>query len=170
VPEIIVGDNTIVRGRINADKGEFQLGFNSPAIEAFKNKFSNILIDVNNKNPLYNAYVQIDSMRVKNYKITDFSVINVTQNDTLYLRSEFKGGKESKDFYNLNLYHTINEQNLSVVGLKKSEVNFKDYLWYLNEDDSRDNKVVFNKKLTDFEIDKISLSHNDQKMELSGIL
>jgi len=170
VPEIIVGDNTVVRGRINADKGEFQLGFNSPAIEAFKNKFSNILIDVNNKNPLYNAYVQIDSMRVKNYKITDFSVINVTQNDTLYLRSEFKGGKESKDFYNLNLYHTINEQNLSVVGLKKSEVNFKDYLWYLNEDDSRDNKVVFNKKLTDFEIDKISLSHNDQKMELSGIL
>jgi hypothetical protein len=170
VPEVKVGDSTVVRGRINADRGEFQLAFSSPHVEAFKNYFNNIKIDVNTNNPLYNAYVQIDSMRVKNYKVSDFSLINVTQNDTLYLRSEFKGGKAAKDYFNLNLYHTIGKDNKSVVGFKKSEVNFKDYLWYLNENDTRDNKIVFNKKLTDFTIDKLSLSHNDQKVELSGIL
>lgn len=170
LPEVAVGQNTSFRGRINADKGDFVFAFNSPDITAYGNKFNNIKIDINNKNPLYNAYVQMDSVSMKNYKISDFSLINVTQNDTLYLRSEFKGGREAKDFFNLNLYHTIGKDNKSVVGLKRSEINFKDYLWYLNENDTRDNKIVFNKKLTDFSIDRISLSHNDQKMELSGML
>src|SRR5690606_23332957 len=75
-----------------------------------------------------------------------------------------------QDFFNLNLYHTIDEENRSVVGLKKSEVNFKEYMWYLNEDDKRDNKLVFNKKLTDFSIDKIALSHKNQKVELAGVI
>ncbi|RZM20715.1 MAG: translocation/assembly module TamB, partial [Pedobacter sp.] len=170
MPRIIIGDSTTVRGRINADKGDFRVAFSSPNITAFDNYFSNIEIDVNNKNPLYNAYVSMDSVRTKNYKISDFSLINVTQNDTLYMRSEFKGGNQAQDYFNLNLYHTIDKDNKSVVGLKKSEINFKNYLWYLNENDTRDNKVVFNKKLTDFSIEKISLSHNDQKMELMGVL
>ncbi|WP_243389604.1 translocation/assembly module TamB domain-containing protein [Flavobacterium cyanobacteriorum] len=170
MPEIKISDSTSLKGRINADKGEFQLAFGSPHVEAFKNYFDNIRIDVNNRNPLYNAYVQMDSARVKDYSISGFSLINVTQNDTLYLRSEFKGGKQAKDFFNLNLYHTIDKDNKSIVGFKKSEVNFKNYLWYLNEGDAHDNKIIFNKKLTDFTIDGISLSHNGQEVELSGIL
>lgn len=170
LPGLSIGEDTQVRGRINADEGDFRLSFDSPEIQAFGNSFSNISLDVDNKNPLYNTYIQVDSMRVKKYKVSDFSLINITQNDTLYVRTEFKGGSKDQDFFNLNLYHTIDEENKSVVGLKKSEINFKDYLWYLNENDSRDNKIVFNKKLTDFTIDKISLSHNDQKVELEGVL
>lgn len=170
LPDVIVGTNTRLSGRINADKGEFVLAFDSPNITAYDNVFSNISIDVNNKNPLYNAYIAMDSMRMKNYKISDFSLINVTQNDTLYLRSEFKGGNQGKDFYNLDLYHTIDEDNNSVVGFKKSEVNFKDYMWYINENNTADNKIIFNKKLTDFSVDKLTLSHNDQMVELMGVL
>lgn len=169
-PDVVVGANTTLRGHINADRGEFNLSFHSPNIAVLNNYFNGISVTVNNKNPLYNAYVSMDSIRVKNYKISDFNLVNVTQNDTLYLRSEFKGGREGKDFYNLNLYHTIGKDNKSVVGLKKSEVNFKNYLWYLNENDTGDNKIVFNKKLTDFVIDRIALSHNGQKVELSGAL
>ncbi|GAW88364.1 hypothetical protein FPS14_contig00004-0028 [Flavobacterium psychrophilum] len=99
-----------------------------------------------------------------------FSLINVTANDTLFFRTEFKGGKKADDFYNLNLYHTINKDKNSVVGIKKSEINFKNYLWFINEDESKDNKIIFNKKLTDFSIEKISMSHKNQAMELMGIL
>src|SRR5690606_12646200 len=43
--------------------------------------------------------------------------------------------------------------------------------WFLNEnDDLQGNKIIFNKKLTDFAISKISLSHNQQKVELDGVL
>lgn len=169
-PNIVLGENTVLKGRINADEGNFKMNFSSPNVVAYQNTFDNIRIDVDNKNPLYNAFIELDSIKTKNYKVSDFSLINVTMNDTLFVRSEFKGGDKGQDFYNLNLYHTIDEDNKSVVGLKKSEVNFKNYLWYLNENDDKDNKVVFNKKLTDFSIEKIALSHNDQKMELSGML
>jgi len=170
LPDVVVGQNTKLNGRINADKGEFVLAFDSPSINAYNNQFSNISVDVNNKNPLYNAYVSMDSVRMKNYKISDFSLINVTQNDTLFLRSEFKGGKQEKDFFNLDLYHTIDKNNNSVVGFKRSEINFKDYMWYINENNTDDNKIVFNKKLTDFSIDKLTMSHNDQMVELMGVL
>ena len=170
LPDVVVGENTRLRGRINADKGEFKLAFNSPNIEAYKTYFNNIAIDIDNKNPLYNTYISMDSIRMKGYKVTDLNIINVTQNDTLYLRSEFKGGPKATDSFKLNLYHTIDEKNNSVIGFKRSEINFKDYMWYINEQDTRDNKVVFNKKLTDFEIDNISLSHNDQAVQLMGLI
>jgi hypothetical protein len=49
--------------------------------------------------------------------------------DTLFFRSEFKGGTKGEDYFNLNLYHTIKDNN-NVVGLSKSEMKFKDYLWF----------------------------------------
>ena len=35
----------------------------------------------------------------------------------MYVKSEFKGGEESKDIFDLNLYYTINEADKSVVGV-----------------------------------------------------
>ncbi len=170
LPDVVLGQNTTVRGRINADKGDFVLNFDSPNIALKDNYFTNVAVDINNKNPLYNTYISVDSLRTKAYKVSDFSLVNVTQNDTLFLRSEFKGGNANQDYFNINLYHTIDEDNKSVVGFKKSEINIKDYLWYINEEGNKDNKVVFNKKLTDFSIDKISMSHKDQKVELVGVI
>ncbi|WP_325202028.1 translocation/assembly module TamB domain-containing protein [Flavobacterium sp.] len=169
-PNITLAENTVLKGKINADEGNFKMNFSSPNVVAYKNSFDNIRINIDNKNPLYNAFIELDSIKTKNYKVSDFSLINVTMNDTMFVRSEFKGGDKNQDFYNLNLYHTIDQDNKSVVGFKKSEVNFKNYLWFLNENNTNDNKVVFNKKLTDFSIEKIALTHNGQKMELSGML
>ncbi|MFK7033263.1 translocation/assembly module TamB domain-containing protein [Flavobacterium oreochromis] len=169
-PEISLGENTFMKGEINSNEGLFKLNFKSPKIKAYDNEFDSISVDIDNKNPLYNAYVEVDSIKTKYYKVSKMSLINVTSNDTLFVRTEFKGGDKAEDFYNLNLYHTIDEDNKSVVGIKKSEINFKNYLWFLNEKEERNNKIIFNKKLTDFSIEKISLSHNDQSMELMGVL
>jgi hypothetical protein len=73
--------------------------------------------------------LELDSIKTKYYKIRDFSLINITMKDTLFFRSEFKGGTKGEDYFNLNLYHTINKDN-NVVGLSKSEMKFKDYLWF----------------------------------------
>ncbi|MDV6166814.1 translocation/assembly module TamB domain-containing protein [Flavobacterium sp. DG1-102-2] len=166
-PEIVVGENTVVKGRIDGDKGEFVLGFNSPIITAFKNEFDNINIDINNKNTLYNSYVSMDTIKLSKYKISDFRAVNITQNDTLHVRTEFKGGT-GKDYFHLNLYHTIDKDNKSIVGFKKSEISLKDYMWYINEENESDNKIIFNKKLTDFSIDRIIMSHDDQQVRLGG--
>ncbi|MES2487646.1 MAG: translocation/assembly module TamB, partial [Bacteroidota bacterium] len=173
LPDVVLGQNTRLRGSINSDKGDFRMNFYSPTIDiGATNRINNIMVDINNRNPLYNAYISVDSLRMKNYKISDFSLLNVTQNDTMYMRSEFKGGVRSQvnDVYNLDFYHTIDKKGNSVVGFKKSEINFKNYQWFINEGNGQNNKIVFNKKLTDFNIDSISLSHNDQRVDLAGII
>ncbi|PWA04071.1 translocation/assembly module TamB domain-containing protein [Flavobacterium psychrotolerans] len=169
-PGIEIGKNTVFKGNINSDNDEFKFHFNSPEIDALANSFHNIDINIDNKNPLYNAYIQLDSIKTKYYKVRDFSLINVTTKDTLFLRSEFKGGNESQDYYNLNLYHTINAGGKNVVGIKKSELKFKDYLWFLNEGENKENKIEFDKALKNFSIDNIVMSHEDQKIELMGQL
>ncbi|MFV5699951.1 translocation/assembly module TamB domain-containing protein [Flavobacterium sp. ZT3R17] len=169
-PDISIGANTILKGNINSDNQEFKLNFNSPQIVASNNTFDNIRIAVDNKNPLYNAYIELDSIKNKYYKIRDFSLINVTMKDTLYFRSEFKGGAKGEDYYNLNLYHTINAANKNVVGISKSEVKFKDYLWFLNAKETPDNQIVFDKAFKNFNIDNIILSHENQEISLKGDL
>ena len=169
-PGISVAPNTVLQGSINSDNNDFKFNFNSPQIAAFENYFDKINIRVDNKNPLYNAYIEMDSIKTKNYKISDFSLINVTQKDTLHIRTEFKGGNKADDYYKLNLFHTIDNQNNNVVGIQKSEIKFKDYLWFLNEKENNQNKIIFDKKLKNFSIDDIVLSHENQKINLKGFL
>jgi len=169
-PGISVGANTIVSGSINSDKDEFNMNFNSPKITAFENIFDKVNIKLDNKNPIYNAYIEMDSVRTKYYKVSDFKLINFTANDTLFLRTEFKGGKDATDSYALNLYHTIDKKKTSVVGIRKSEVKFKNQMWYLNEAELTDNKILFDKTFKNFTINNITMSHDNEKMELNGAL
>lgn len=167
-PEIGLGTNTVLKGSIKSDTQEFKMNFNSPKITYAKNTFDNIRVSVDNKNPLYNAYVELDSIKTPYYKMRDFSLINITTKDTLLFRSEFKGGEKGEDFFSLNLYHTIDKNNNNVVGISKSEMKFKENFWYLNQKDSPDNKIVFDKMLKNFKFDDIILSHENQSVTLKG--
>jgi hypothetical protein len=168
-PEISLAPNTNLKGNISSDTRNFNLDFNSPKVSAYDNTFDKVLIQIDNKNPLYNAYVQMDSIKTKHYKIRDFSMINTFARDTLHFRTEFKGGKYGNDFYNLNFYHTINSDNKNVIGFNKSELQFKDYLWYLNEkEDDENSKIVFDKKLKNFSFDNLMLSHGNQNINFIG--
>lgn len=169
-PEINVDSSTVVRGKIDADLNEFKFKFKSQKVTAAKNTFDNIRVSVDNKNPLYNAFVELDSIKTPYYKIRDFSLINVTSKDTLFVRSEFKGGEKGEDYFNLDLFHTIDKNKNNIVGIKKSEMKFKDYLWYLNEEEAEDNQIVFDKNFKNFTINNIVLSHEDQKIDLNGVL
>ena len=170
VPDVKISENTKLKGKINGDEGKFVFDFTSPNIVAFNNTIDNVKIDIDNKNPLYNAYITVDSIRNDKYKIADFNLINVTLNDTLFVRSEFKGGPKSEDTYDLNLYHTIDEDKQSILGFKKSEIKFKDYVWFINEGETNDNKIVFDKYLKNFNFEKLTLSHNDQKIDFFGTM
>lgn|GEM_PF-33026 len=169
-PEVNIDSSTVVRGKIDSDLQEFKFKFKSQKITAAKNTFDNIRINIDNKNTLYNAYVELDSIKTPYYKVRDFSLINVTAKDTLFVRSEFKGGDKGQDYYNLNLFHTIDKNKNNIVGIKKSEMKFKDYLWYLNEDEEKDNQIVFDQFFKNFTIDNIVLSHENQKIDLNGII
>lgn len=170
-PDISLAKSTKLKGNIASDSKNFKLDFRSPQIIAYENTFDNVAIQLDNKNPLYNAYVQLDSIKTKHYKIRDFSMINTFSNDTLNFRTEFKGGQKGNDFYNLNFYHTINTENKNVIGFSKSELQFKSYLWFLNEKENKENnKIVFDKKFSNFSFQDLIISHENQSITFLGML
>lgn len=166
--DISLADDAVLSGKINADDNDFKLNFTTKNVKAFNTEFDKVQIQVDNKNPLYNTYIQMDSIKTKQYKIRDFSLINVTSKDTLNFRTEFKGGPKGNDFYNLNLYHTINKENKNVIGFNKSELMFKDFMWYLNEKNDDKNKIVFDKDFKNFKFDDFVVSHENQSVSLNG--
>ena len=168
LPEIHLETETFIRGGVVPDDSEFKLTFKSPRIEAYGNRISAVEIKVDNQNPLFNTYIAADSIDTGVYAMADFSLINVTLKDTLFMKSEFKAGTESKDNYDLSLYHTINREGNSVLGFQKSNILFKNTPWFINEQNDSDNKVVFDNSFKDISIDNIVLSHLDENIQIGG--
>ncbi len=169
-PEVAIGKNTEFHGAINSDNDDFKFNFNSSQIVAYNNFFDHVKVSIDNKNPIFNTFIEMDSIRTKHYKVRDFSLINVTMKDTLYVRTEFKGGSKGEDVFNLNIFHTIDANNKNVIGLKKSDVKFKNNLWYFNEKDAFDNKMIFDKNMHEFTFDNFVLSHENEEISFYGNL
>ena len=168
-PEIEFGPNTIIKGRVESDDSEFKLTFKSPELKLFGNYLGNIDVQVDNKNPLFNTYIAVDTIGTGTYNVSEFSLINVTLKDTLFMRSEFKGGLNNRDNYNLQFYHTINEDNNSVFGFRKSDFTFKGYQWDINENKSKiTNKIIFENDFKDFDIKSLVLTHDNEEINING--
>lgn len=171
-PDIEIGANTSLKGAINGDNNELVLDISSPNLIVFENKIHNLSFNLDTKNPLYLTYIQIDSLENTNYTIADFNLINITSRDTLFFRSEFKGGGKSanRDQFNLNLYQTVSPENKYVVGFQKSDFTFKNYFWNVNENDNDNNRLLIDKQFNNIFFDNLSLTHEDEKVLLDGFI
>lgn len=169
-PNIELGSNTFIRGRLENNEKAFNLTFKSPEIKLFDYFAKNIELQIDNDNPLFNTLIDIDSVKTKYYDLSKFNLVNVTLNDTMFVRSEFVGGKNNADVYNLNLYHTFNKQNKLVVGFKQSDVTFRNNTWQINKNRDTLNKIEFDKGFKLVDISKLKMNHDNEEIELSGIL
>ena len=169
-PDLQLGPNTSVKGRVESDPKNFKLTFKSPTIKMddfFANKIKLQLI---NDNTLFNSYVEIDSLATAYYNVSEFSLINVTLNDTLYMKTEFKGGENYKDSFDLNLYYTIDESNKSVVGVKKSTVIFKDTPWHINNSQGSRNKISFDRAFKEVLVDNLNMTFADEEILFNALI
>ena len=169
-PDLQLGPNTSVKGRVESDPKNFKLTFKSPTIKMddfFANKIKLQLI---NDNTLFNSYVEIDSLATAYYNVSEFSLINVTLNDTLYMKTEFKGGENYKDSFDLNLYYTTDESNKSVVGVKKSTVIFKDTPWHINNSQGSRNKISFDRAFKEVLVDNLNMTYADEEILFNALI
>ena len=170
VPDIQLEPGTFIRGSVVSNNSDFKLTFKSPQIKAFGVLAKKVNLQVDNKNELFNTFLEADSIGSGVYGVSNFNLINVTLKDTLFMRSEFTGGPGNTDKYDLNFYHTINAQNKSVVGFKKSGITFKGNQWFINQDGDRKNRVIFDNNFQDVNIKKLVMSHNRERISLAGEL
>lgn len=170
VPSLQIPNDAVIKGSMNSDNNEFKMNLYSNQLVYSGTTIDNIRLEIDNKNPIYNTFLELDSISTGVYKIRDFSLINVTMKDSLKIRTEFKGGKKGEDTYNLNLYHTINAQKNHVIGFNNSEILFKNYLWQLNKNDQPSNQIIFDRNLTNFAINDVVLTHENQKVDFTGLI
>ena len=170
IPQLKFGENTQVKGSVFSDKSKFELDFRSPEIILFNNYIGKVNVQMDNDNPLFNTYIVADKVNLGFYEINELNVINKTLNDTMYVRAEFKGGEKEADLFNLSLYHTINQMGKSVIGVKKSDITYKENVWYLNENNNRLNKVVFDDNFKEIRIDSLVLSHESELIQMAGTM
>lgn len=168
--DLQIGSNTTIKGHLETNENNFSLEFDSPSVKLKDYFANNISVSIDNSNPLYNTFIEIDSLNTKFYAVSDVNLINVTKRDTLFIKSEFKGGKNNRDQYDLNMFYTIDELNKSVVGFNKSDVIFKENEWTINENRNRLNKVTFDRQFKNFDIDEFVMSHYDEEILLFGVL
>ncbi len=169
-PQVNVGPNTSIRGKINADQNKFELLVKSPKVEAYDNIIEQIRLQIDNKNPLYNTLLSMGKVNTKYYKMADLNLVNVTLNDTLFFRTDFVGGDRLQEKFDLSFYHTLNENNQSVIGIKPSNIKFKNNDWRINPTDNNQNKVVFDEQLQTFAFDRITAVSGDQEIDLLGVI
>ncbi|MBU2949217.1 translocation/assembly module TamB domain-containing protein [Tamlana agarivorans] len=169
-PEVKLAKNTFIRGHVESDEKKFKLMFKSPKIKYDDYFVNNVELQVDNGNPLFDTYIEADSLNTKFYNLSKLNLINVTLNDTLFMRAEIVGGKRNHDNFNLNFYHTINAENESVVGFKKSDFTVKNHKWYINEVDDNFHKITFDKKLAHLHLEKFKVNHEDEVINLSGFI
>ncbi|MGJ5640999.1 translocation/assembly module TamB [Formosa sp. S-31] len=169
-PNIELGKNTFIKGRVQSDENKLNVTFRSPEIKLYDYFASNIQLDIDNKNLFYNTYLEVDSIKTKFYNVSKFSLANKTLNDTLHMRTEFKGGKNNMDAYNINFYHTINEDNINVLGFKQSDITFKNNTWTINKLKDTLNKIEFTNDLKSVAVKQLDMVFGQEEIYLNGFV
>lgn len=167
-PEIVIDDNTKIKGNIESNKDKFKLTFSSPRIDAYGNELKDVLLRTDNQNPLYNSHLTASKFNTKYYNISKLNLLNRTQNDTLFFKSEFNGGLQDKENFNLDFYYTINQDKKSVLGFEKSTFVFKNTAWKINPDEKSTDKIVFDLKNDEFNFNTFKLTSGEQKIGFTG--
>lgn len=170
LPNISIGSNTRLKGRINSDKNSLKLTFESPEINAYKNIIEGVVLRMDNKNPLYNTHLTADKINTQYYNIEKLNLLNRTQNDTLFFKSVFKGGKNYAENFNLDFFYTINEFQKSVVGVQKSTLHYRGFDWMINPKEDKNNKVTFNLDKSDFTISPFVFTSGEQQINFKGVV
>lgn len=166
LPGVRFSSNTSVSGLVNSD--DLELKIRTPQVTAYDVVIDSVRINIDNKNPLFNTQVSIDNIATKSYDISKLNLVNVTLNDTLFFRTEFVGGKDDLDLYNLGFYHTIDADRKSVFGINKSKIKFNETTWELNPTNNKKNKVVFDLGKKDYKVDQFEMISGKQKITFKG--
>jgi len=167
-PKITLSTNTLIKGEINSDDNLFKLTIKSPKIEAYTTIIKNLNLQIDNKNPFFNTQLQVTKIHTKYYDMAKLHLVNKTLNDTLYFRTQFKGGINNTEDYNLSFYHTFNKENKSVFGVQKSDLTFKNNKWVINPANNFENKIVYENKTKTYKINPFLITSKQQQIIFLG--
>ena len=169
-PEIFIDNKTKIKGKINGGKNLFRLHLSSPRIALYGADIKTVSLRTDTKSPFYNTSFTAEQVKTKYYNISKLNLLNRTENDTLYFKSVFKGGKRKNEDFNLDFFYTFNSEKKAVLGFEKSSFIFKENTWNINPDKNNTDKITFDLKTNEFSFSQFMLVSGEQKIEFTGNL
>ena len=169
-PEIFIDNKTKIKGKINGGKNLFRLHLSSPRIALYGADIKTVSLRTDTKSPFYNTSFTAEQVKTKYYNISKLNLLNRTENDTLYFKSVFKGGKRKNEDFNLDFFYTFNPDKKAVVGFEKSSFIFKENTWNINPDKNNTDKITFDLKTNEFSFSQFMLVSGEQKIQFTGNL
>lgn len=169
-PEIFIDNKTKIKGKINGGKNLFRLHLSSPRISLYGADLMAVSLRTDTKNPFYNTSFTAQEVKTKYYNISKLNLLNRTENDTLYFKSVFKGGKRKNEDFNFDFFYTFNPEKKAVLGFEKSSFIFKENTWDINPDKNNTDKITFDLKTNEFVFSQFMLVSGEQKIEFTGNL
>ncbi len=166
-PKLKIAKNTYIKGKLNSDNNLLKMKVVSPKISYDKKDFVAVNLRIDNKNPLYNIFLKVDTINAGFYQFKHLRLLNTTINDTLYLKTKFEGGKKYDDKYDISFYYTMDELQNFIFGLQKSSLQFKDIPWVINPQLNA-NKIFYSPKKDSLQVKDVGIIHEEERISLFG--
>jgi len=162
-PDLKFGSNSFFKGVLESDPKKSILTFKSPEIKNESFFAKNVKIKLDNDNPIFNSFVEIDSLSTQYFKANDFSLISSNINDTLYVKSNFNSGKNKSDEFDFNLSY-INRDNIHAIDFKPSTIQYKNVIWELRTKYNSKNTFVYDSNTKGFKLEPINMTNSLEKI------
>ncbi len=171
LPQVRVSENTFIKGVLKDEDELFQLDYKAPELLIGKNYFKDISLGFDTESIDTLGSLKVGLYKNDKYEIQDLDLSNFILQDTLYFDTHFVGGTDKSEEFDLDFYFSFEENNQGVFGFRKSEINFRDNIWFINqENDFSSNRIDldFNKKI--YNISKISVGYENQFISIEGMV
>src|SRR5690606_28203025 len=114
-------------------------------------------------------YVRTDSLEAKGMMLYDVDIHSTPIRDSLLVTTTFQMGKENPINFDLNLFHTTDENKNLVFGFSPSTIQIDSTNWYLNPNNAiNSNRLIVNFKKNYYELQDLLLESENQKLLLDG--
>lgn len=134
--DVIVDDNTFVKGKINSDENRFKINIRAPLVGIKNTIFTDANLQIDTKNPLYHSLLTIDELTSGKMHFFNINWINSKIKDKLYGRAEFVSANSPENTNQFNTSFTINEKSEMLLAIQSADFFFNNKRWQLDKKSS----------------------------------
>lgn len=168
-PRIQVAPGTILDGYVDTNAKTLIAELSSTEIGYDGINIYNPLINIDTSKDLEQIYLRSDSLMAKGVMVYQLNVHTTPIQDSLLVKTDFHIGKEFPMKFDLNLFHTTDENKNLVFGFSPSTIQIDENNWHLNpNNDKNSNRVIVNFDKNYYELQNLLLESEDQKLLLDG--
>ncbi|MGB6082663.1 translocation/assembly module TamB domain-containing protein [Moheibacter sp.] len=166
---IQVAPGTILDGQVDTNAKTLIAELSSTEIGYDGINIYNPLINIDTSKDLEQIYLRSDSLMAKGVMVYQLNVHTTPIQDSLLVKTDFHIGKEFPMKFDLNLFHTTDENKNLVFGFSPSTIQIDENNWHLNpNNDKNSNRVIVNFDKNYYELQNLLLESEDQKLLLDG--